>query len=105
MELGALVCTARSPRCGSCPVVAMCAWHAAGRPDGATHRKVQTYAGTDRQVRGRLLAVLRDSETDVTQPELDAVWHDPVQRARALAGLVTDGLVERVGAGRYRLPR
>jgi A/G-specific adenine glycosylase len=34
---------------------------------------------------------------------LDATWPEPEQRARALAGLVADGLVEQV-AGRYRLP-
>src|SRR5207342_158006 len=32
MELGALVCTAASPRCGGCPVAGDCAWLAAGRP-------------------------------------------------------------------------
>jgi A/G-specific adenine glycosylase len=105
MELGALVCTARSPRCIDCPIVASCAWHKAGRPDGPTHRKPQTYAGTDRQVRGRLLAVLRDNEVEVDQASLDAVWSDDEQRARALAGLLTDGLIESAGAGRYRLPQ
>jgi A/G-specific adenine glycosylase len=104
MELGALVCTARSPRCDVCPVVAGCAWHAAGRPDGATHRKVQAYAGTDRQVRGRLLAVLRDAAGDVEQSALDAVWDDDAQRERALAGLITDGLAQPSGNGCYRLP-
>src|SRR5690349_24885671 len=60
MELGAVVCTARAPRCGACPVRPVCAWVAAGRPayDGP-RRSIQTYAGTDRQVRGRLLDVLR----------------------------------------------
>ena len=60
MELGAVVCTARAPRCGICPVHDLCAWHTAGRPAYTGPRKaVQTYAGTDRQVRGRLLDVLR----------------------------------------------
>jgi A/G-specific adenine glycosylase len=98
MELGALVCTAAAPRCAACPVVDLCAWHAAGRPayDGPA-RKVQTYAGTDRQVRGRLLSVLRDAEGDVTTDRLEAAWHDAVQRDRALASLVDDGLVVRSG--------
>ncbi|MBK3606456.1 hypothetical protein JHN62_33875 [Streptomyces sp. MBT54] len=67
-------------------------------------RKGQTYAGTDRQVRGRLLAVLRDAVNPVPQAALDAVWEEPVQRARALDGLVADGLVEPLADGRYRLP-
>jgi A/G-specific adenine glycosylase len=104
MELGAVVCTARSPRCADCPVMASCAWYRAGRPDGPSARRPQTYAGTDRQVRGRLLAVLRDASDAVDQPALDAVWDDDAQRERALAGLLTDGLVQRVGDGRYRLP-
>jgi A/G-specific adenine glycosylase len=104
MELGALVCTAHNPRCQSCPLVTSCAWHRAGRPAGATARRPQTYAGTDRQVRGRLLAVLRETVGDVDRPSLDAVWDDNVQRDRALAGLIDDGLVQISDEGRYRLP-
>jgi A/G-specific adenine glycosylase len=104
MELGALVCTARSPRCDACPVVRGCAWHTAGRPQGGSHRKPQAYAGTDRQVRGRLLAVLRESTGDVERASLDAAWDDDVQRERALTGLLSDGLVQAAGDGRYRLP-
>jgi A/G-specific adenine glycosylase len=104
MELGALVCTARSPRCGVCPVSEECEWLAAGRPDGASARRPQSYAGTDRQVRGRLLAVLRESIDVVPKPALDIVWEDDTQRERSLAGLVEDGLVEPVGDGFYRLP-
>ncbi|MCW2853059.1 MAG: HhH-GPD family protein [Nocardioides sp.] len=56
MELGALVCTAAGPRCDACPVADRCAWRAAGYPayDGPP-RRAQTWAGTDRQCRGRLL--------------------------------------------------
>lgn len=104
MELGALVCTARAPRCVVCPVSAECAWLSSGRPDGAGPRRPQTYAGTDRQVRGRLLAVLRDSVDIVAKPALDLVWDDEAQRERSLAGLVADGLVEPVGDGHFRLP-
>jgi A/G-specific adenine glycosylase len=104
MELGALVCTARAPQCGGCPVASRCAWLAAGRPAGSAARRPQTYAGTDRQVRGRLLAVLREAAGPVAKPSLDAVWHDEPQRERSLAGLIEDGLVEPLGANRYRLP-
>ncbi|MFC0040549.1 A/G-specific adenine glycosylase [Actinomadura rayongensis] len=105
MELGALVCTARSPRCVDCPVLDRCAWQAAGRPayDGPP-RVGQTYAGTDRQCRGRLLAVLRDAPAPVEKGALDIVWADPVQRERALDGLIADGLVDPLDDGRYALP-
>ncbi|GAA2745088.1 A/G-specific adenine glycosylase [Kitasatospora cinereorecta] len=106
MELGALVCTARSPECAGCPLRAECAWQRAGRPPyQGPARRGQTYEGTDRQVRGKLLAVLRDAHGEVAQARLDEVWHDAVQRARALDGLVADGLVEPVGPGVYRLPQ
>ncbi|MCW2886327.1 MAG: HhH-GPD family protein [Streptosporangiaceae bacterium] len=105
MELGALVCTARTPRCADCPVLESCAWRLAGKPgyDGPP-RKGQSYAGTDRQCRGRLLAVLRNATGPVEKPELDIVWADPIQRERALDGLVSDGLVEPLDDGRYALP-
>ncbi|MBQ1107222.1 A/G-specific adenine glycosylase [Streptomyces sp. 404i] len=105
MELGALVCTARNEDCDRCPIASQCAWRLAGKPaHQGPPRKGQTYAGTDRQVRGRLLAVLRDSVSPVAQAALDAVWEEPAQRARALDGLVADGLVEPLADGRYRLP-
>ncbi|WP_272948887.1 A/G-specific adenine glycosylase [Kribbella capetownensis] len=105
MELGALVCTARTPKCGDCPIRDRCAWVLAGSPpyDGPP-RRGQTYEGTDRQVRGRLLAVLRATSDAVPKKALDACWHDEVQRERALDGLVADGLVEPLPRARYRLP-
>lgn len=104
MELGALVCTARVPRCDDCPLAPSCAWLAAGRPawDGP-RRKVQTFAGTDRQVRGLLLDVLRDGDGPATRVALDAVWPDAVQRDRALESLLADRLVVRAG-DLYSLP-
>jgi A/G-specific adenine glycosylase len=106
MELGALVCTARAPRCTACPVLERCTWAAAGHPElDAPVRRPQGYAGTDRQVRGRLLAVLRDSAEPVRADTLAQVWAEPVQRARALDGLVADGLVDPLPDGRYALPR
>ncbi|MDT3396826.1 A/G-specific adenine glycosylase [Streptomyces sp. B1866] len=105
MELGALVCTARTPGCARCPIAARCAWRAAGSPAHAgPPRRGQTYAGTDRQVRGKLLAVLREADGPVPRAVLDRVWDEPVRRARALDGLVADGLVEPLENGHYRLP-
>lgn len=105
MELGALVCTARSPRCAACPVTDLCRWRAAGYPehDGPA-RRGQAWEGTDRQCRGRLMAVLRDASAPVPKARLDAVWPDDVQRERALDGLVADGLVEPVGTDAFALP-
>ena len=104
MELGALNCTAGAPRCDDCPVAQQCAWLAAGRPAAEIRPVGQTYEGTDRQCRGRLLAVLRDSREPVTQARLDAVWPDDIQRARALDGLVADGLIDPLPDGRFALP-
>jgi A/G-specific adenine glycosylase len=105
MELGALVCTARSPRCADCPIIDRCAWRLAGCPDhDGPPRRGQAYAGTDRQCRGRLLAVLRQAHGPVPKAALDAAWDDPVQRERALDGLVADGLAEVLEDGTYRLP-
>ena len=104
MELGALVCVARTPRCEICPVADLCAWRLAGSPawDGPP-RTGQTYEGTDRQCRGALLAVLRSSDGAVAADELDRAWPEPAQRGRALASLVADGLVVAVGCG-WALP-
>ena len=106
MELGALVCTARSPACGRCPLESRCAWVLAGRPaPTGPPRRAQAWAGTDRQVRGKLLAVLRASSGPVTAAELAACWSEAAQRERCLDGLVSDGLVEPLPDGRFTLPR
>ena len=104
MELGALVCTAASPRCGDCPVARDCAWLAAERPAGAGRRRTQKYDGTDRQCRGRLLAVLRATSDPVRRADFDAVWAGQAQLDRALDGLVADGLVDPLPDGRFALP-
>lgn len=105
MELGAVVCTANRPRCGDCPVAPWCSWRLAGYPpyDGPRAR-TQKFSGTDRQVRGRLLEVLRASTDPVRRSVLDVTWTEPVQRERALASLVRDGLVVDLGGDRYALP-
>ncbi|WP_245885860.1 A/G-specific adenine glycosylase [Xylanimonas oleitrophica] len=113
MELGALVCTARSPHCltdpGACPVADLCAWRAAGYPadEHAHRRRAQSWHGTDRQCRGRIMAVLRTAPGPVGRVALDAALAtepDDPQVTRCLGGLVEDGLVEQDDAGAYRLP-
>ncbi len=105
MELGALICTARRPRCADCPIERECAWRAGGMiRSAAATRRTQTYQGTDRQCRGRMLAVLRDSDAPVHRSALEAVWDIGTQRERALAALVADGLAQPLPGGLYQLP-
>jgi A/G-specific adenine glycosylase len=105
MELGALICTARSPRCGGCPVRDTCAWQRAGCPvyDGPA-KPVQRYAGTDRHIRGLLLDVLRGTDQPVGKGKLDVVWPEAGRRDRCLDSLLVDGLVEQTADGRFALP-
>ncbi len=111
MELGALVCTARSPACGACPVADRCAWLRAGAPayDGPV-RRGQSWHGTDRQVRGLLLGAVRAADGPVPLVVLvaatpDDSLRDPRQRERALASLIEDGLLEPGPTSTYALPR
>lgn len=105
MELGALVCVARAPRCEECPIASQCAWRLAGYPafDGKRAAVQKKFEGSDRQVRGLIMAELRASEVPITPAEIDSVWPDAAQLARALSGLLADGLVVRVEGG-FELP-
>lgn len=105
MELGALVCTSRSPGCDRCPLAGTCAWLRAGRPDNAPSRRTTQprFEGSDRQARGRIMAVLRAADHAVPRAELRFVWEPDEQRERAIAGLLAYGLaVDEAGA--LRLP-
>lgn len=109
MELGAVVCTARAPRClsepGACPLADSCRWRADGYPayHGPRAAVQARFEGSDRQVRGLIMAELRGSDIPVTAEELATVWPDAAQRDRALAGLLADGLAVRAADG-YELP-
>lgn len=105
MELGALVCTSTSPGCTRCPVADACRWRADGYPAWAGRpRRGQPYAGTDRQCRGALLAVLRNAEGSVPRDRVLAAWTaDPAQAERALQSLLTDGLIRQGGNGLLQL--
>lgn len=106
MELGAMVCTSRAPRCDRCPIVDACAWVAAGRPDtGDGRRRQARYEGSDRQARGAVLRTLReDAGDEVPLARVLHDWADAAQRDRAIDSLIADGLVEAEG-GMLRLPR
>jgi A/G-specific adenine glycosylase len=105
MELGQTVCTARSPRCEACPLVAVCAWRAAGYPDYAGPRAPvqKRYEGSDRQVRGLVLRELRASDIPMPVEVIAGLWADAAQLARAVEGLLRDGLVKSEG-DELRLP-
>ncbi|MGI8722073.1 MAG: A/G-specific adenine glycosylase [Geodermatophilaceae bacterium] len=104
MELGALVCTAAAPDCPACPIRRDCAWQRAGAPAYAgPRRRSQRFQGTDRQVRGRLLDVLRAKSEPARIGDFDAAWADGAQRNRALDSLLADSLVERLDDGRLVL--
>ncbi|WP_442928450.1 A/G-specific adenine glycosylase [Microbacterium sp. LB16] len=106
MELGATVCTARSPRCEICPLSSDCAWLAAGRPDtGDTRRRQATYEGSDRQARGAVLRLLRGASPEpVPLIAVLPAWPDARQRDRAIDSLIADGLAEADGEA-LSLPR
>ncbi|MCX6421249.1 MAG: A/G-specific adenine glycosylase [Actinobacteria bacterium] len=102
MELGALVCTSRSPKCGDCPIAQDCTWLNAGSPTGERPRQQAKFSGSDRQVRGLIMAALRDSPVAVQS--IDYVWPDEAQRLRALVGLMSDGLIVETTKG-WTLPQ
>lgn len=105
MELGQVVCTARTARCDACPIADSCAWRAAGYPayDGPRAAVQKTYEGSDRQVRGLVLRELRGSDTPVPADVIAGLWPDAAQLQRAVDGLRRDGLLVRDGAD-YSLP-
>jgi A/G-specific adenine glycosylase len=106
MELGAVVCVARSPACDACPIADRCAWRAAGYPehDGPRAPRQARFAGSDRQVRGLVMAQLRASDVPVTADEVALIWPDAAQLERALSSLVADGLAEGDASTGWTLP-
>ncbi|MBC2681266.1 A/G-specific adenine glycosylase [Corynebacterium anserum] len=121
MELGALICTATNPACERCPIATHCRWLALGKPrpneeqQAAAKKRVQKFAGTDRQVRGKILAALRgiSGETAPTavsalgESDIMSLWDDKLQLSRCLDSLLVDGLIEKTesdGARSYHLP-
>ena len=98
MELGALVCTARSPQCEVCPIRDGCRWVIDGRPDNAPARRGQPWKGTDRQCRGVIMDVVRNSPRGVKVQMALSAWPEPDQASRCLESLLDDGLVHRRGS-------
>ncbi len=113
LDLGATVCTARSPRCDGCPCRAGCTWYRAGCPDpdpavgsaGVSGRQSR-FDGSDRQGRGRLLDALRAGPVGAGAMAATMGWSGQDERAERVArSLVTDGLADHDPAsGTWRLP-
>ncbi|MFB2598011.1 A/G-specific adenine glycosylase [Herbiconiux sp. P17] len=106
MELGALICTARSPKCDLCPLAKVCAWRAAGYPDIDIPRKPKQkkYEGSDRQARGAIIRVLRESPGPVPAVRLTEAVTEPARYSRALSGLLADGLMVAINDDLFGLP-
>ncbi len=106
MELGQTLCVARAPKCEACPIAELCAWRAAGYPEyeGPAAPRQARFEGSDRQVRGLILRELRLSDTPVPAEVIESLWPGAVQRERALASLLADGLAIGSPAAGYELP-
>jgi A/G-specific adenine glycosylase len=104
MELGALICTAKNPTCGRCPVADECAWRSLDYPASERVKRTQTWHGTDRQCRGTIVQALRENST-LNKKQIHLLWDVPSQVEKAILTLLDDGLIEERGKNSYSLPR
>ena len=104
MELGALICTAKNPTCGRCPVADECAWRSLDYPASERVKRTQTWHGTDRQCRGTIVQALRENST-LNKKQIHLLWDVPSQIDKAILTLLDDGLIEERGKNSYSLPR
>lgn len=106
MDLGAVVCSARAPLCGSCPVARHCAWLAAGSPPASIPVRAPAgrFEDTARFARGRIIRAL--GHTQQTLPELAEALPERhgEQLSRYLAALELEGMVEQLPGGAWALP-
>jgi len=120
MDLGATVCTARSPRCDRCPLAS----RRSGRPplcryaalaaegpvadpasgSSGVSRPQARFEGSDREARGRLLRAAARRPLPPRELPAAAGWPgDPVRAERVAESLVTDGLLARTAIGEYSI--
>jgi A/G-specific adenine glycosylase len=104
MELGALICTAKKPLCGRCPVADKCQWRSLDYPSSERVKRTQSWHGTDRQCRGTIVQALRDNPT-LNKRELNLLWDVPSQVEKAILTLLDDGLIEEQRKGIFSLPQ
>jgi A/G-specific adenine glycosylase len=104
MELGALICTAKNPKCDSCPIASRCKWNSLGYPQSQQMRETQIWHGTDRKCRGTIVQALRENRS-LSDAKLKALWSDDSQVEKALRTLIADGLITSPKRGHYSLPQ
>lgn len=104
MELGALICTAKKPLCGRCPVADKCQWRSLDYPSSERVKRTQSWHGTDRQCRGTIVQALRDNPK-LSKRELNLLWDVPSQIEKAILSLLEDGLIEEQRKGIFSLPQ
>ena len=104
MELGALVCTAKNPLCGRCPVADSCQWRSLDYPRTERVKRTQSWHGTDRQCRGTIVQALRENDL-LTKKQIQLLWDVTSQVDKALLTLLDDGLIEARGRNTFSLPR
>ena len=104
MELGAVICTSQSPKCGICPVAHVCTWRSLDYPKSDVVKRRQSWHGTDRQCRGTIVQALRENEV-LTKSQITQLWDVPSQLEKALLTLLDDGLIESRGKNKFSLPR
>ena len=103
MELGAVICTAKNPQCGRCPIAATCRWRSLDYPKSDQPKRTQMWHGTDRQCRGVIVQALREN-SELTKSKIMQLWDVPSQVEKALLTLLDDGLIETHARNRFRLP-
>jgi A/G-specific adenine glycosylase len=104
MELGALICTAKKPLCGRCPVADKCKWRSLDYPTSERVKRTQSWHGTDRQCRGTIVQALRDNPK-LSRREINLLWDVPSQVEKAILTLLDDGLIEEQRKGIFSLPQ
>ena len=103
MELGALICTAKKPQCGQCPLADQCMWRSLDYPLSDQPKRRQTWHGTDRQCRGVIVQALRENSV-LQKKEIMLLWDVPSQVEKALLTLLEDGLVVSMKGQHFSLP-
>jgi A/G-specific adenine glycosylase len=104
MELGALICTAKKPKCGVCPLADQCKWRNLDFPLSDQPKRTQTWHGTNRQCRGVIVQALRENSA-LSKKEINLLWDVPSQVEKALLTLLEDGLVISIPGQRFSLPQ
>ncbi len=92
MNLGHGVCRT-VPRCEECPLTSVCRFRQAGRRGGPSSRRRPAFHGSLRQLRGEVVAALRQSPTMTVAGLIAATGRGEDDVVAALAGLARDGVV------------